>query len=107
MWHLDPVDVKTATRSRRPRLSTISPQSNPSGTFSFRSAQASNTNPEMPAKARTLVAATVEPRANPSAHPSTQSGPSASGALAFYRHPADRNQAATAILAGRTLDVSA
>ena len=84
-------------------MSTIAPHSNTSGSFSFRSAQASNVNPEMPAKARTLVAATVEPHANPSA----QSAPSASGALAFYRHPADRNQAATAILAGRTLDVRA
>jgi hypothetical protein len=82
-------------------VSTISPQSNPSGSFSFRSAQALNANPEMPAKARTLVAAAVEARANPSAPTSV----SASGSLAFYRHPADRNQAATAILAGRTLDV--
>jgi hypothetical protein len=53
------------------------------------------------AKARSLVAAHVETPANPA------SGPTSNDRMAFYRHPADRNQAATAILAGRTLDVQA
>jgi hypothetical protein len=52
-------------------------------------------------KSRGLVAAQVDTPANPA------SAPLSTDRMAFYRHPADRNQAATAVLAGRTLDVQA
>lgn len=61
----------------------------------------SNPQPEPAAKVRSLVAAQVDAPANPA------TAPALSDRMAFYRHPADRNQAATAILAGRTLDVRA
>lgn len=56
----------------------------------------------MPEKARSLVAARVDAPAKPDAAPTAPATP---GALPFYRHPADRNLAATAILAGKALDV--
>lgn len=55
----------------------------------------------MPEKARSLVAARVDVTSMPDA-PAAAASPDA---LPFYRRPADRNLAATAILAGRTLDV--
>jgi hypothetical protein len=64
-------------------------------------ARTTKPKPEPTAKARSLVAALVDAPANPA----TATG--SSDRMAFYRHPADRNQAATAILAGRTLDVRA
>lgn len=57
----------------------------------------------MPEKARALVAARVDAPARPETGPNA--GPPAPGSLPFYRHPADRNLAATAIQAGRALDV--
>lgn len=51
---------------------------------------------------RSLVATTV-PAATIDETPTQQP----SHALPFYRHPADRNAAATAIHAGRTLDLQA
>lgn len=48
-----------------------------------------------------IVAATVPGRINfANAEPSHDSA-----AIPFYRHPADKNAAATALTAGRTLDV--
>lgn len=64
------------------------------------------------AKSRTLVAAKVErplTAATVAKELSTPSRPSdaSTGALQMYRHPADRNAAATSILVGRKLDVTA
>lgn len=56
-----------------------------------------------PAPSSRIVAATVPGRVNFSGAEPAPSGP----ALAFYRHPADKNAAATSISAGRTLDIQA
>lgn len=87
-------------------MSSISPRSQPNHHDAASSYSLKPARPAMPeagAKARGLVAGTVAAPANPVSTPASTSP--LSGPLAFYRHPADRNQAATAILAGRTLDV--
>ena len=56
-----------------------------------------------PTAASRIVAAQVPGRVNFSGAEPAQTGP----ALPFYCHPADKNAAATAIDAGRTLDVEA
>jgi hypothetical protein len=56
-----------------------------------------------PTAASPIVAAVVPGRVNFAANQPTQAGP----ALPFYRHPADKNAAATAINAGRSLDIQA
>ncbi len=64
------------------------------------------TLPTAPASsvANRMIAATVPGRVNFQAD-APASNASASNALPMYRHPADRNAAATAVNAGRVLDV--
>lgn len=84
------------------------PQNNPgtigAGPYSFGPKRA-EAAPEMTPKARSLVAGSVPGSVVGTANPVGAPAARPDGALAFYRHPADRNQAATAILAGRMLDV--
>jgi hypothetical protein len=56
----------------------------------------------MPSRAQSLVAARVPGGINFDAGQPLQSS-----ALAFYRHPADKNTASVAVLAGRALDITA
>ncbi len=56
----------------------------------------------LPSAAQKLVAAVVPGRVDfsgPVAQPSA-------GSLAFYRHPADKNAAATSVTLGKSLDIS-
>lgn len=53
-----------------------------------------------------LVAARVDP-IDLARDVATISGRPVDGALPMYRHPADRNQAATAVALGRSLDIKA
>lgn len=56
-----------------------------------------------PEKINSLIAARVDVRVDFT--PATSSRPAADGPLQLYRHPADKNAAATGVDAGRTIDV--
>ena len=58
---------------------------------------------EAKANSRRLVAGVVPGRVDFSAD---APAPSSSAAMAFYRHPADKNSAATGVRLGRAVDVS-
>jgi hypothetical protein len=57
---------------------------------------------KLPSPAQRLVAAQVPGRVD---FTGDQPAPSAAGTLSMYRHPADKNAAATAVSLGRSLDV--
>lgn len=57
---------------------------------------------KLPSAAQKLVGATVPGRVDFSGERPAPTG----GAIPMYRHPADRNAAATAVSVGRSLDVS-
>jgi len=65
-------------------------------------------NPTSPGPARSQGIARLVAAAVPGGVEFSGDGPVASpGALSLYRHPADRNVAATGVVVGRSLDVEA
>lgn len=62
--------------------------------------------PEIPADTSRRLSALVAARVGGQIDFTAAGQPVAAGALPLYRHPADKNAAATAVSAGRSLDVT-
>lgn len=74
----------------------------PAATLSARSVQAGSVTPSMNTNVRRLVAGTVPGKVDFSGDVPRQTGP----AIAMYRHPAEKNAAATSVNAGRLIDLN-